>query len=286
MKIACSVDSILKLLPRYSRSGVILVSHERIVAWAAWMMISGASPATIRARTGALARLDRECGPLDAVTHSDLMVWLAQFTKASTRSTNLSYVHCYFDWALGEGHIEKDPTARLPKVKVPKSTPRPVPTSQLEQMMALATFRDRLWLELMAFCGLRVSEVALCRPEHVWRSVEGTTWLRIPRGKGGAEQQVPIPGWLAERLSKAEPWDIGPQAVYRHTHALLVAVGSTSTPHSLRHWFGTASLRSTGNLRTVQTMMRHQDPSSTARYTLISADEVSAASEALPRFVA
>lgn len=285
MRIACSVDSLLTLFPRYARTGV-LVSHERLIGWAASMKVAGASPTTIRSRIGALARVEREVGPLDSLTKPQLEAWLGTFDRASTRSTMRSYLRCYFSWAVGEDYLTADPTVRLPKVKVPKSTPRPVPTAQLEQMMALATQRDRLWLELMAFCGLRVSEVALCRPSHVWRSVEGSTWLLIPRGKGGAEQQVPIPSWLAERLSNAEPWECGVQAVYRHTKALLVAVGSTSTPHSLRHWFGTASLRSTGNLRTVQTMMRHQDPSSTARYTLISSDEVSAASEGLPRFVA
>lgn len=248
------------------------------------MMIAGASKTTIRSRIGALARIDRDVAPLDTVTRPELAAWLSGFEKASTRSTNLSYLHCYFAWALDEGYIAVDPTLKLPKIKVPRSTPRPVPTAQLEQMLLLAGPRDRLWLELMAYCGLRVSEVALCHPSHVWRAASGATWLLIPRGKGGAEQQVPIQGWLAERLTKAEPWDCGPQAVYRHTRALLVAVGSTSTPHSLRHWFGTTSLRSTGNLRKVQELMRHKDPSSTARYTLVSGDELVEASESLPRF--
>jgi integrase/recombinase XerC len=225
---------------------------EILTAWSAWMYLGGAAPTTIRTRVGALRRRDREQGPLVEVTRQQIAVWLSGFAKASTRSTNLSYVRCFYAWAIDEELLDSDPTRRLPKVKVPRAAPRPIPSEQLAAALARATPRERLWLELMAFAGLRVSEVALCRPSHVWTAVDGATWLLIPRGKGGHEQQVAIPGWLAEKLAAAEPWDRNSQTIYRHTKALLEAVGSTSTPHAGRHWFATAMLRDTGNLRVVQ----------------------------------
>src|SRR6185437_13666872 len=97
---------------------------------AASMKVAGASPTTIRSRIGVLARVDREVGELDGLTKAQLEGFLATFPKASTRSTVRSYLRCYYGWSFGEGYISADPTVRLPKVKVPKSTPRPVPTGQ------------------------------------------------------------------------------------------------------------------------------------------------------------
>lgn len=256
-------------------------------AWAGWMALGGSSTATVRCRVGALRRLERDSGtPLLEADRMTIATWLAAFDHASTRSTNLSYVRCFYAWAVSEGLLDVDPTRRLPKIKVPRATPRPVPTAQLEAILWSARPRERLWIELMAYAGLRVSEVALFRPEHVWQAVDGAWWLRIPRGKGGHEQQVPLPAWLAEELREAEPWSVGVQSVYRRVRKLLLAAGSTSTPHALRHWYATAALRQTGNLRTVQQMMRHASPATTARYTLVTSDEVVQAAEGLPRFVA
>jgi integrase len=41
---------------------------------------------------------------------------------------------------------------------------------------------------------------------------------------------------------------------------VLRELGSTATPHQLRHWYATAPLSTTGNLRVVQEMMRHASP--------------------------
>ncbi len=255
-----------------------------LASWSAWMQLGGAAPTTCRTRLGALRRLSQAAGRLDTVTSDSLAQWLAGFSRASTRSTNLSYVRCFYDWALIKGHVTIDPTRQLPKIKVPRATPRPVPTEQLQAALTRASDQDRLWLELMAFAGLRVSEVAACRPGDAWLSVDGSWWLRIPHGKGGHDQQVPLPRWLGERLSTAEPWDVGVQQVYRHSRDLLRSVGSTSTPHACRHFYATASLRSTGNLRVVQQMMRHADVSTTARYTAVTSQEMVDAAEGLPRF--
>ena len=261
------------------------MSEDLPSLWASSMRFGGLASTTLRTRVGALRRLERERGPLEQITRPDLIEWLGGFARASSRSTNLSYVRCFFAWAHDEGHVAVNPASKLPKIKVPRAMPRPVPTEQLQAALAAATDRDRLWLELMAFAGLRVSEVAACRPSDAWLSVEGSWWLRVPHGKGGHDQQVPLPRWLGERLSAAEPWDVGLQQVYRHSRDLLRSAGSTSTPHACRHFYATASLRSTGNLRVVQQMLRHADVSTTARYTAVTSQEMVDAAEGLPRFV-
>ena len=59
--------------------------------------------------------------------------------------------------------------------------------------------------------------------------------------------------------------------------------GSSATPHMLRHYYGTAALSATQNLRQVQEMMRHASPATTARYTAVASDELTRAAESLPQ---
>jgi integrase/recombinase XerD len=273
---------------RRARGGVgaedrVTVPDDLLSSWSSSMQFGGLAPATIRTRVGALRRLNKARGPLAEITRPQLMAWLGAFTRASTRSTNLSYVRCLFDWATTEGYVAVDPARHLPKVKAASDAEAGARRSAW-RCDGNATDQERLWLELMAYAGLRVSEVAACRPGDAWLNVDGVWWLRIPRGKSGHDQQVPVPRWLGEWLSMAEPWTVGVQAVYRHSKALLEAAGSTSTPHACRHFYATAALHSTGNIRVVQQMLRHADVSTTARYTMVTSQEMVDAAEGLPRF--
>jgi integrase/recombinase XerD len=254
-----------------------------VEAWRAWMAVSGNAAETIRSRGDALRGLERSHGPLMALTRNDLIDYLARFPRASTRASMRSYVRCFYAWACDEGYLTDDPSRRLPKVSVPRGVPRPIPTDELERLLTSAPARVRLWAELMAYAGLRIAEVAACRPEHVWQRGPESWWLRIPRSKGGHDQQVPLPQWLAHKLSAAERWEVGVLVIRRHMTAALRPAGSQATPHQLRHWYATMALQSTGNLRVVQELMRHASPTSTARYTFISSNEATVAVERFPR---
>ncbi len=256
---------------------------DPITMWGAWMRLGGSATSTVLTRTRHLRALEREYGRLLTLTHKELAHWLARFDHATTRSTYLSYIRCFYAWAVAEGLMEEDPTARLPKVKTPTGVPRPAPTEDVTQAIAAAPPRERAWLLLMAYAGLRCCEVALHRPGDVWRSDDGSWWLRVPHSKGGHDQQVPVPGWVAAELLAAPAWSVSAQTVQRGTREVLRSVGSAATPHQVRHWYATAALRSTGNLRVVQQMMRHATPATTARYTLVASTEATAAAEGLPR---
>ena len=52
----------------------------------------------------------------------------------------------------------------------------------------------------------------------------------------------------------------------------MIRAGVPGSAHQLRHWFGTALVKAGVDLRTVQTLMRHSNLTSTAIYTLV-ADE-------------
>jgi site-specific recombinase XerD len=251
--------------------------------WAAHMKFSGAAATTVVTRVRALRRLEREFGPLQGITRADLTTFLSRYEHASSRSTNLSYVRCFYAWALDEGHVEADPTAKLPTVKVPSGDPRPAPVAEVRAMLAAAPPRTRMFALLMAFCGLRCCEVSGVRHAHLNRAADGAWWLDIPHSKGGHQQTVPVPEWVAAEVLAAPEWAVSTQTVQRDVRQAFRAVGSTATPHQLRHYFGTTALNATGDLRKVQKLMRHASPATTARYTAVAASELSAVAEALPR---
>jgi integrase/recombinase XerD len=138
--------------------------------------------------------------------------------------------------------------------------------------------RTRIWILLMAFAGLRGLEVSATSPDHLSGLI-----LTLPKTKGGSRGWVALPEWVADELRAAEPWEASPATIRRDIRAVMRQAGISATAHALRHTFGTELLRSSGNLRIVQSAMRHKAITSTAIYTAVASDEVAAAVDLLPR---
>ena len=252
--------------------------------WGAFMTFSGAATLTVESRTRALRKVERECGDLLALTGREVVAYLAQYQRASTRATILSYIRCFYEWAVDQGLLDANPCEKIPKVKVPGGTPRPAPVEDIRAMMAGADPRTRAMALLMMYAALRSCEVAPFRKEHLRRDSAGHWWVDIPRSKGGAEHRsVPIPEDAALEVLAAPGWAIGPQAVRNAISKAFREAGSPCTGHQLRHYYGTSALQSTQNLRKVQEMMRHASPATTARYTKVTPSELAEAAEGLPR---
>jgi site-specific recombinase XerD len=66
-------------------------------------------------------------------------------------------------------------------------------------------------------------------------------------------------------------------------NVFLHDLGISHTLHTLRHWFGTQTLRvNGGDLRQTQELMRHQSPVSTAIYTWVDPKAAAVTVAALP----
>jgi integrase len=123
------------------------------------------------------------------------------------------------------------------------------------------------------------------------------------RGKGGRERHVPIHTLLAAGLnlerSRRDVGSIGSGYRYTHgdvwvfpgqtaggmhpghvSHVLSAALG-TVTGHQLRHRFATRALAYEGNLRAVQKLLGHASPTTTAVYTAVADDTLTATVNAL-----
>jgi integrase/recombinase XerD len=252
-----------------------------------WMR-TWAAEKTRSARTRMAARVQERFPDLTAVTTDDLTAWLSSVElKSWSRATYHGNIRAFFKWLAMTGRIEVDPTGselfRRPKVR--QGIPKPL--SRVEEARALATASGnvRAWLLLALRAGLRAHEIAKVRGEDVAQDFIAVY------GKGGKDAAIPTHPdlWeLAADYPRRGWWfpspKHGPTAhvsgdsisilVGRHFRNIDIPTGSI---HRARHSYATSLLRRGANLRQVQTLMRHDDPGTTALYTAVDEDELRAA---------
>lgn len=147
--------------------------------------------------------------------------------------------------------------------------------------------RDKAMLEVLYACGLRVSELVNIRLNFIHLE-QG--YLRI-LGKGNKERLVPMGEhailWVARYLQQSRPnlLDKSNDYLFLTQHggvmsrqnfwymikryALQVGIVNDLSPHTLRHAFATHLLNHGADLRTVQTLLGHENLSTTQIYTHI-----------------
>ncbi|RDJ92913.1 hypothetical protein B4Q13_25540, partial [Lacticaseibacillus rhamnosus] len=106
--------------------------------------------------------------PLLAARRDDLAGWYASLTvSASGRATLRAMIRTFYRWALLEELIEKDPTLRLERPKLPARLPRPMADADVRDALTNAPPRVKQILYLAAFGGLRAMEIAALRREDL-----------------------------------------------------------------------------------------------------------------------
>jgi site-specific recombinase XerD len=149
----------------------------------------------------------------------------------------------------------------------------------------------RVCLNTIYACGLRISEgVALQVSE-----VDGERQVLRVRGKGNKDRQVPLAQPTLEslrafwKLHRSKPWlfparlqprspsQDGPVDVTNLRYAFQQALAQSgvkkpATVHSLRHSYATHLLEAGVQLRLIQEVLGHRNPSTTAIYTHLTAE--------------
>ena len=243
---------------------------------------------------------------VDRVQFAALRAWLAERHAPGTGNSTLSAVRGVLLECVRNGTLSRDAYERVVDVKPIRGSRelrgRAVPAAELEQLFAAARkvrgpigLRHAAMLAVMYGGGLRRAEGI--RPELEAYSVElveldgrkvesGT--LRV-LGKGNVERLVPLPvgataavqAWLrarglepgplfchVHRKGKVDPKRaLHPASVYRSLEVIQERAGVASlSPHDLRRSFCSDLLDAGADLRTVQELMGHADPVTTARY--------------------
>src|SRR5262245_48502265 len=227
-------------------------------------------PATIHTYANTLDRWGRFLGRRDwrTATSRDLGRFLArpvsdglarrgQPLSDAVKRHYTAALKSFYKWATDAGHLERDPMARVILGRTPTPMPRDIPLPDVRSLLVWVQGDERaelcVWLAYGA--GLRVSEVAALRIEHV--VLHGPRpHLRGHDTKYGRTRVGPLPPalrdvlgrYLAQRpgagpvLTRRHPADGRPMTGKRVTDVIrgaMKAAGVKARPHDLRHTYAT-----------------------------------------------
>lgn len=260
-----------------------MTDDELIDAVRIAMRRRGLMPSSIVKREICLKALSRSLGksPLEASKDEIELFLDGRRTRqgasigSRTRFTWLANLASFYRWAVAEGLIEEDPTAKIIRPKTRRALPRPAPTENLHRLIERAGPKERCWVLLAAFQGLRCKEIAGLRREDV---VDADGIIRVI-GKGDHERILPMHPEVLKALvalpiprsgyvfTRARGGRYSANALSAYFNEFLRNNDAGATAHQLRHWFGTQLYQSTHDLRLTQEMLGHADPGTTAIYT-------------------
>lgn len=244
-------------------------------------------PKSVHAVANRLESLLRSAGadlPADKLTRDDIETWLGTLThlKATSRSTYLSSIRTFTQWAAGRELIPIDPCVAVEPIRRPRSVPRALTTEQVARLLrACSNVRQEAIVWLMVGCGLRCGEVASLD----WSDVSLEERMIRVTGKNSDEREVPLPAEVVAALarlprregavidsyfeagSSVQGASVG-GVVNRLFRAAGIKRGSYDgrSAHALRHTCASDVLDRCKDLRTVQQMLGHQNLATTAIY--------------------
>lgn len=195
----------------------------------------------------------------------------------------------FFKWLCANEICEKNPALTLEQPKVPKKLPKVMTIEEINTILSQnLNKREKVILELLYGCGLRVSELVNLKINDIDVSAK---YLQCT-GKGSKERIVPVGSkalkaikdyskerdFILQKYHKTsknllltdECKNVTRQEVYNFIHRLGEKIHKSISPHTLRHSFATHLLENGADLRVVQELLGHSDVSTTQLYTHIS----------------
>lgn len=195
----------------------------------------------------------------------------------------------FFKWLCASEICIQNPTLTLEQPKIPRKLPKVITISEIENiLLADLTKIEKLIVELLYGCGLRVSELVALKTNSIDLSA---SYIRCS-GKGSKERLVPLGGkaknallgYFEQRDFVVKKYNLETknlliadsgrfltrQDVYNLIHQQGQKIQKNISPHTLRHSFATHLLENGADLRVVQELLGHSDVSTTQLYTHIS----------------
>lgn len=218
----------------------------------------------------------------------------------ATVARKVASLKSFFHFLIGDGIIDRDPTENLESPHVKKSLPRYLTVDQVDTLLeqpdrfeSVEARRDKAMLELLYATGMRVTELVTLNIEDL-DIHEG--YVRC-LGKGSKERLIPVHeealSAVTRYLESARPKMVrgnGEEALFVNHRGLRLTrqgfwlilktygqnanIGSSITPHTLRHSVATHLLRGGMPLRNVQELLGHASISTTEIYTHLADDHV------------
>lgn len=221
-----------------------------------------------------------------AIAPADVRAALADLRKTRAASTCNHYRQALFSLYKNlDGRDAPNPVRDVAPFPTPAPEPRglsydavlSILAAMSDQGSAIVKGRPRVdgsaakaRCRVLAFTGMRPSELMRYRPEHLDRA---TQTLVVLTGKGGRTRAIPLSAPAVEALEELESLGaLGPFSTSAVRRAFVRAAERLGIhgvrPYDLRHSFGTALYRAAGDTRLVKELLGHSDSRMTERYTL------------------
>jgi len=281
-------ESVKDFLSRDSASSDVLCS----VALERWLDAKRAeqcSPNTIRTYKGVVQRFLASEGlceaPVSAVRREHCEGYIRQQgTSRATQRKRYRFLRAFVNWLIGEGYLSDSP---LSKIKQPKRKRRMLDKAATAQdvhkICEVAPRRWALQWRFMFYTGLRSSEVARLRWEHIDRA-RGV--VKLYEQKSGHQEAVPLSKKaeaVLDELQGAEGYvfNVEGRSVRRFVehssrtfkaHREAAGLRDSLTQHGLRHGFCTHLAAAGKSAFFIKEAARHADVSTSARYVSMQTD--------------
>lgn len=260
-----------------------------ITMYLLWITERGCTGQTLARYGGVLNRLaywlavnhDTE---LLSATSDQLKAWRSALNvERSSVAVAVSAAKAFYQWATNLELLERNPAWNIPAPKLARRRPRPISDDNLLMAIEAAPPRERLWLDLGAYEGLRCLEIAALRRDDIYDSDPEPHMIVM--GKGEKERVVPLSPYVWSELQ----WHGLPVrgVIFRRPDGLpytanyiskimneyLDSMGISDRFHSTRHRFATHATRAHPNIRVPQDVLGHANPATTAIYSAVSSSD-------------
>ena len=224
----------------------------------------------------------------------DYITYLNKKVGPKTINRHIVSIKNYFKFLEKNNYISSNPTTDITGLKTPKKMPRVLSIEEVDKLLDIEvkdaySSRNKAMLELMYSSGLRVSELLNLTLNNIDFNMN---LVRI-YGKGSKERIVPISEIATKYLDEyinlyrntlvknkvtdllflnSRGSKLSRQGFFKILKeiALIKGINREISPHVLRHSFATHLLNNGADLRSIQTMLGHENIETTQIYTHVS----------------
>jgi len=209
-----------------------------------------------------------------------------RYSKTSI-NRKITSIRMFLSWAVDNDYFNQNQIKSVKNLKVEKKLPNVLTASYINRLLdslpesSEKDIRDKAILELMYSSGLRVSEVS----NLTLNSINKNNSIRV-LGKGSKERVLPMtkrayvstkkyietsrPKFENDKSKNYLFLGVRGGQLSDREIRRIVKFRTGTFPHSLRHTFATHLLEGGADLRIVQELLGHNDPSTTQIYTHVS----------------
>lgn len=252
--------------------------------------IEGFSPHTLKAYQLQATLLIRYFNDIEicTLTTEQLKCYLSKSSeqlKPSSLAHRIRFMKSLFRWSHEEGHIPKNPAAKIREPKVGKRIPKFLTEREIEHLReACWTSMEKALFEFMFSTGCRIGEIVSLEKNCINWSDRSA----IVRGKGDKEREVYFnircDIWLRRYIDSRTDKDPAIFVTERYPHRMSIAqmryvikrissragINKEIHPHQLRHSYATHLLNNGAPLEVIQSLMGHEKSETTRIYAQLS----------------